>query len=320
MKKRRDKLPLTALRAFEAAARNRGLKVACEELHLTPGAISQQVRELEQRLEVQLFDRSFGRYELTPLGQLLVSRLTRCFDDLEQAVAEVQARADPRRLRLKLAPTFAVRWFAPRLVSFFAHSPGVDLEVATLSTDTEVGFDDCDFLVRNGRPPWPELDSIFLFEDKLVAVCGPQLAAHLHEPSDLCGQTLLHSSLREENWSIWMRSAGLDAVCAERGARFPNAVLACEAAASGGGVAVTQWVYVEQDVKAGRLVLPFDHHASNGSGWYMANSRYRSDEKKIANFRAWLGGLVQEERRVSEEKLNTAQDISIEPRATLRPE
>jgi len=305
MKKRRDKLPLTALRAFEAAARNRGLKVACEELHLTPGAISQQVRELEQRLEVQLFDRSFGRYELTPMGQLLVSRLTRCFDDLEQAVAEVQARAEPRRLRLKLAPTFAVRWFAPRLVSFFSHSPGVDLEVVTLSTDTEVGFDDCDFLVRTGRPPWPEQDSILLFEDELVAVCSPRVAAHLHEPSDLRKQTLLHSSVREENWSIWMRSAGLDPACA---------------AAGGGGVAVTQWVYVEQDVKSGRLVLPFEHRASSGNGWYMVNSKYRSDEKKIADFRAWLGGLVQAERRAHEEKLNAPQDISIEPQACSRPE
>jgi len=83
MKKRRDKLPLTALRAFEAAARNRSLKMACEELHLTPGAVSQQVRELEQRLEVQLFDRTFGRYELTLLGKLLVMYFICCFDDLE---------------------------------------------------------------------------------------------------------------------------------------------------------------------------------------------------------------------------------------------
>jgi DNA-binding transcriptional LysR family regulator len=286
---------LTALRAFEAAARNRSLKMACEELHLTPGAVSQQVRELEQRLEVQLFDRTFGRYELTPLGQLLVKHLTRCFDDLEQAVAELQAHAEPRRLRLKLAPTFAVRWFAPRLVSFFSHSPGVDLEVATLSTDTEVGFEDCDFLVRVGTPPWPELDTLFLFKDELVPVCSPQLAAQLREPSDLHAQTLLHSSLREDTWTIWLRSAGLDPSWAEHGARFPNAALACEAAAGGSGIAMTQWAYVEQDLKTGRLVVPFEHHALTGNDYYMANSRYRSNEKKIANFRAWLSALVDAE-------------------------
>src|SRR5713101_9313311 len=150
MKKRRHMLPLTALRAFEAAARNGSLRLACEELHLTGGAVSQQVRELEQRLEVQLFDRTSGRYELTPRGEWLVKHLTRCFDDLEQAVAELQAQAEPRRLRLKLAPTFAVRWFAPRLVSFLSHSPGVELEVSTLSGDGGVGLDDCDFLVRRG--------------------------------------------------------------------------------------------------------------------------------------------------------------------------
>ena len=295
MKKRRDRLPLTALRAFEAAARNRSLKMACEELHLTPGAVSQQVRELEQRLEVQLFDRTFGRYELTPLGQLLLKHLTPCFDDLEQAVAELQAHAEPRRLRLKLAPTFAVRWFAPRLASFFLHSSGVDLEVATLSTDAEVGFDDCDFLVRVGKPPWPELDTILLFKDELVPVCSPQLAAQLREPSDLHVQNMLHSSLRENDWTIWLHSAGLDPSWAAHGARFPNAVLACEAAAGGSGIAVTQWLYVEQDLKTGRLVVPFEHHALTGNGYYMAKSKYRSNEKKIANFRAWLSGLVSAE-------------------------
>jgi len=292
MKRRRDKLPLTALRAFEAAGRNRSLKMACEELHLTPGAVSQQVRELEQRLDVQLFDRTGGRYELTPLGQVLVKHLTQCFDDMEQAVAELQARAEPRRLRLKLAPSFAVRWFAPRLASFFSHCQAVDLEIATLSADTEMSLDDCDFLVRVGVPPWPDVDTIFLFKDDLVPVCSPEVAAQLSAPSDLRAQTLLHSSVREDNWSIWLRSAGLDPVWAEHGARFPNAALACDAAACGGGIAMTQQAYVEQDLKTGRLVVAVEHHALTGNGYYMVNSKYRSDEKKIANFRAWLRGLV----------------------------
>ena len=292
MKKSRHTLPLTALRAFEAAARNRSLKMACDELHLTPGAVSQQVRELEQRLEVQLFDRTGGRYELTQLGQLLVNHLTRCFDDLERAVAELQSHAEPGRLRLKLAPTFAVRWFAPRLVSFFSHSPGIDLEVTTLSAASEVSFDDCDFLVRVGVPPWPEVDTIFLFKDALVPVCSPQLAPQLKGPSDLRAHTLLHSSVREDDWATWLRSAGLDPSWADHGARFPNAALACEAAAGGGGIAVTQRVYVEQDLKTGRLLAPFEHRALTGNGYYMTNSRYRSDEKKIANFRAWLQALV----------------------------
>ena len=291
MKKRRHKLPLTALRAFEGAARNGSLKLACEELHLTAGAVSQQVRELEQRLDVQLFDRTSGRYELTPLGELLVKQLTRCFDDLEQAVAELQARAEPRRLRLKLAPAFAERWFAPRLVSFFSHSLGVELEVAALSADTDVSAHDCDFLLRLGAPPWPDQDAIFLFRDELVPVCSLQLAAQLRVPSDLRKQTLLHSLLREDDWAIWLHSAGLDPSWAERGARFPNSALACEGAAGGGGIAMTQWAYVEHDLKVGRLVVPFEHHAVTGRGYYLANCKYRGCETKIANFRAWLQGL-----------------------------
>jgi len=295
MKKLRHKLPLTALRAFEAAGRNRGLKMACEELYLTPGAVSQQVRELEQRLEVQLFDRTSGRYELTPLGELLMKHLTRCFDDLEQAVAELQAHAEPRRLRLKLAPTFALRWFAPRIVSFLSQSPGVDLEVVTLSAGTEIGVDDCDLLVRLGAPPWPDQDAILVFRDELVPVCSPQFAAQLQVPSDLREHTLLHSLLREDSWQIWLQSAGFDPSLAQRGARFPNAALACEAAAGGAGIAMTQWAYVEHDLRIGRLVVPFAHHALTGKGYYITNCKFRTSETKIANFRAWLQHLLDAE-------------------------
>jgi len=304
LKKRRHMLPLTALRAFEAAARNGSLKLACEELHLTAGAVSQQVRELEQRLDVQLFDRTSGRYELTPLGDLLVKHLTGCFDGLEQAVAELQARAEPRRLRLKLTPTFAVRWFAPRLVSFLSHSPGVELEVSTLSGDGGVGLDDCDFLVRRGVPPWPDQDATFLFRDELVPVCGPQLTAQLRVPSDLREQTLLHSSLRENSWEIWLHSNDLDPVWARPGPRFPNAALACEAAAGGSGVAMMQRAYVEHDLKIGRLVIPFEHHALTGKGYYIVNCKYRSSETKIADFREWLHGLLSAERNQLDAPIN----------------
>ena len=316
MKKRRYKLPLTALRAFEAAARNCSLKRACEELHLTPGAVSQQVRELEQRLEVQLFDRTSGRYALTPLGDLLVKHLTRCFDDLEQAVAELQAQAEPRRLRLKFSPTFAVRWFAPRLVSFLSHTPGVDLEVATLSADSEMNVDDCDFLVRIGTPPWADQDAVFVFGDELVPVCSPQLAAQLRVPSDLRAYTLLHSLLREDSWAIWLDSAGVDPSWAQHGARFPNAALACEAAAGGGGIAMTQWAYIEHDLKVGRLVVPFEHHAVTGKGYYITNCKYRSSETKIANFRAWLQGVLDAERNRPPDSLSGPAPADAHERAT----
>lgn len=286
--KNRAKLPLTALRAFEVAARLRSIKQACIELSLTPGAISQQVRALEDRVGVQLFDRTSGRYDLTDIGEQLLSRLTHCFDDMEAAMQEVIAHAEPNRLRVKLAPTFAARWFAPRLVSFFSNNRVVDLEVTTIASSAPISFEQCDFLVQFGVAPWPDFDSILLFRDELVPVCSPEVARGLRKPEDLRNQTLLHSSFREHNWAQWLASAGVDTSLAATGPRFENGLLACEAAASGSGVAVMQLAYVEADLAQGRLVAPFDHHAVSENGYYMTSSKHRRAERKIQNFKKWI--------------------------------
>jgi DNA-binding transcriptional LysR family regulator len=289
---KRAQLPLTALRAFEVTARHRSLKLACAEMNLTPGAVSQQVRALEERLGVQLFDRTSGRYELTPIGARLLPRLTHCFDGMENAVQEVIDHTEPNRLRLKLAPTFAARWLAPRLEGFFAHNPGIDLEVATMASTSDLDFEHCDFLVQFGQPPWPDVDHILLFKDALVPVCAPKVAKSLRKLEDLAKQTLLHSAIWPNNWSQWLASAGLDLALASKGPKFPNALFASEAAASGAGVAVMQRVYVEADLAQGRLVTPFKHVSSSENGYYLVSSKYRSGERKIRDFRHWIKKLL----------------------------
>jgi LysR family glycine cleavage system transcriptional activator len=241
---------------------------------------------------VQLFDRSSGRYDLTPMGQRLVTKLTPCFDALEAAVSDATQDTEPHRLRLKLAPTFAARWLAPRLEGFFSHNPGIDLEVTTVASTSEILFEDCDFLVQFGVPPWPDFDEILLFGDDLIPVCSPQVARTIRKPGDLLKQTLLHSSFRPSNWSQWLVSAGLDPALALKGPKFPNALLASEAAASGVGIAVMQHVYVRNDIAQGRLVMPLTHHATSSAGYYMTSSKHRRKEQKIRDFSKWVRKLV----------------------------
>ncbi|MBG9390593.1 LysR substrate-binding domain-containing protein [Caenimonas aquaedulcis] len=290
---KRSQLPLTALRAFEVAARHRNLRAACEELSLTPGAVSQQVRVLEERLGVPLFDRTNGRYEPTDVGARLASRLTLSFNDLEGAVREVVDDAEPHRLRLKLAPTFATRWLAPRLESFFSHNRGIDLEIMSIASTSEITFEQCDFLVQFGTPPWPDLDEILLFHDELTVVCSPRVANSLKRPQDLAKQTLLHSSFRPDNWRQWFESAGLALAGANKGPKFPNALLASEAAISGAGVAVMQRAYVLNDLANGRLVEPLQHRARSPNGYYMTSSSRRRRERKIRDFSRWIRSLVE---------------------------
>jgi len=289
---KRTQLPLTALRAFEVAARHRSLRLACEEMNLTAGAISQQVRILEERLGVQLFDRTSGRYELTQIGSTLLPRLTQCFDDLDSAVQDVVAHTEPNRLRLKLAPTFTARWLAPRLESYLAHNPDVDLEVTTVASASEIDFDRCDFLVKFGRPPWSGVDHVLLFMDALVPVCSPKIAETLIRPEDLSRQTLLHSSFYPENWSKWLIAAGMDPSLGDRGPRFPNALSASEAAVNGAGVAVMQMAYVQADLAQGRLVAPFEQVFTSENGYYLASSTHRREERKIRDFRKWIEKLL----------------------------
>lgn len=290
--KNRGQLPLTALRAFEVTGRQRSLKLACQELHLTSGALSQQVRTLEDRIGVQLFDRANGRYELTPVGSKLLMRLTHSFDEIENALHDATIEAEPKRLRIKLAPTFAVRWLAPRFLSFFASNPGVDLEITTISSTTELTFDKCDFLVQFGAPPWTDLDSILLFHDELVPVCSPELARKLSSPTDLTQHVLLNSALREDSWPRWMRTCGMDTEYVYSSVLFPNAALACEAAASGSGIAITQLEYVRADLESGRLVAPFKQRCTSEKGYYMTSSRFRREEQKIRDFRNWINSLI----------------------------
>jgi LysR family transcriptional regulator, glycine cleavage system transcriptional activator len=290
--KQRGQLPLTALRAFEVAGRHRSLKQACAELNLTAGAISQQVRALEDRLGVPLFDRARRHYEPTVIGAQLLSRLTHCFDDMENAVREVISQAEPRKLRLRLDPTFAARWLAPRLANFFACNLALDLEVRTVTGSAEISFDQCDFHVRYGKAPWHDVDHILLFLDDRAPVCSPALARTLRCPEDLHKHTLLHSSLRPQYWSEWLTLAGVDASIASHGPVFPDALIACEAAANGSGVAVMQRVYVEPDIARGRLVMPFAQHLATGHGYYMVNQTHRRGERKIREFAEWVGSVV----------------------------
>jgi LysR family glycine cleavage system transcriptional activator len=289
---KRTLLPLTALRAFEVAARQSSLRKACAELGLTAGAVSQQVRALEKHVGVQLFDRTSGRYKLTTTGAQLAAKLTFCFDGLESALQQSMAHTEATRLRIKLAPTFAARWMAPRLESFFSHNPGVDLEVTAIASSDDMEFEQCDFLVRAGSPPWPDMDHILLFREVLVPVCSPSLGRRLSEPKDLIHHTLLHSAIRSDDWSQWLRSAGMDPAVGAKGPRFPNALLASEAAASGAGVAIMQEAYIQSDLAQGRLVAPLAHRATSKNGYYMTSIRQRRSERKIRNFSKWIRLVV----------------------------
>jgi len=290
-------LPLVALRAFEATGRHLSVKKAAENLCVTPGAVSQQIRVLETKLGVELFVRANGRLALTDDGRYLLLTLRESFAHIDRVVSEMVGRT--ATLRLRLLPTFAIRWFIPRMASFLGMHPGLEVEIATTSSIDELSLDGVDFTLRYGPGGWKDVESDHLFVDELVPVCAPSLATLLKRPADVLEQTLLcsmmHTRIRTDAWSMWLKSVGLEGASPSKQLRFENAALAYEAAIDGIGVALAQRTYIESDVANGRLIMPFRDTVQFPFSFYFICSSKKSNQRKFKQFRAWLGMQIPRE-------------------------
>jgi DNA-binding transcriptional LysR family regulator len=254
------------------------------------GAISQQLKQLETLLGVEITRKEGRNVRLTDVGQLLAQRTRDPFDSIEQAVEDAIARGrGTQKLRLKVMPTFAIRWLIPRLASLYAMSPNIDLEITTgasATVDTELGS--MDFVLRHGKGTWDGVASHRIFEDAYVPVCAPRVAAALRKPEDLLRLQLLHSLMIPSAWDAWFESAGVSGTPAQPGLTLANAALCYQAAIDGLGAAIAQLAYVQDDLSLGRLVRPFEHVAHTGLAYYMVCGECEIDRGPISQFRRWL--------------------------------
>lgn len=288
--------PLSALRAFEAAARLGRMTAAAEELSVTPGAISRQVRQLEQHLGVPLFDGSKARPTLTPAAHVLQPVLTHAFAHIADAVREV---SDPSRGALDVAcfSTFTVKWLIPRLFDFQAQHPGIEVRLRTTDASTEAGRTQGDLAITaaeatGARDTHREQR---LFTEHLGPVLSPELAQRvaLHQPADLADPALaplrLHTRTRRNAWAMWSAAAGATVpppTPAQAGPEFEHYYFTLEAAVRGLGIAVAPWHLVMDDVLAGRLVAPLGFVASGYD--YVMHRRTSGPLPRLDVFCDWL--------------------------------
>ncbi|MBC7943712.1 MAG: transcriptional regulator GcvA [Burkholderiales bacterium] len=312
-----DRLPpLNSLRAFEAAARHLSLKKAAEELHVSPGAISQQIRTLERDLGTQLFHRLTRALELTEAGRSCLPELRKGFDSLAKAVAKL--RPDDKRsvLTVSVAPAFAVKYLVPRLPRFAAVHPGVELRIsasldlidvlrhdpapATTAID-DLRAQDADLAIRFGTGSYAGCQVDELCSDWVTALCSPALLNGEHplrQPGDLRHHTLLHDNtvyLDEDqlDWAVWLQAAGVDDIDASRGPRFNHSSLALEAAADSMGVALSLPKLAAAELASGRLVTPFELRLPSRFAYYLVCSEANAGRPEIAIFRNWLLGEME---------------------------
>jgi LysR family transcriptional regulator, glycine cleavage system transcriptional activator len=258
--------PLNALRAFEAAARHLSFSRAADELHVTPAAISHQIRALEEELGVPLFRRLTRAVRLTEAGQAAYPALREAFERLHEAVERARGPASSGLLTVSVAPSFASEWLLPRLDRFRAAHPGLEVRLDPSPRLADFERDGVDVAIRYGSGRHPSFRVERLFADEVFPVCSRALAAGpppLRVPADLRGATLVHlddyamQGHYYPTWREWLLAAGVADIEPERGPRFTMANMSIQAAIAGLGVALASRVLVEDALAAGRLVRPF---------------------------------------------------------------
>ena len=290
---------LNALRAFEASARHQSFSLAAQELNVTPAAVGQLVRTLEDWLGSPLFVRSTsGRARLvtTEVAEQALPDIRAGLERLAVGLERLRSGSAGGVLTVTVSPAFAAKWLLPRMERFQAAWPETDLRLDTSLKPVDFVAQRIDVGVRYGRGQWPGLAAEKLMDEEVYPVCAPALlaTATLQAPGDLRGQVLIHdqsvdTSTGFASWQAWLRHAGVQGVPTDRGLRINNSAAVLQAAIDGQGVALARSVMAHDDLAAGRLVRLFPQvRLESALAYYVVYRPECIAQPKVAAFRDWL--------------------------------
>jgi LysR family glycine cleavage system transcriptional activator len=290
---------LSSLRAFEAAARHLSLTNAARELHVTPGALSHQIRGLEEFLGVQLFERKVRAIALTAAGKQLYPGLQTGFGHIREAVESLGAGTQPNVLVVSTSPGLTSKWLAPRLYRFAMAHPDVDVRISSSMANANFATDGIDLAVRNmplNPPPEPALEFQKMTDLTYIPVCTPRVLER-HGPANdaqaLTRLPLIHDeSLAARgaapNWSDWFKAAGVKNADLNRGLRFTSADHALDAAEEDAGVLLTHDIMAYDGLRTGRLVIPVRLSIAAGRTFQLVRMRGRKQTPAMKAFAEWI--------------------------------
>ncbi|WP_130408862.1 transcriptional regulator GcvA [Thalassococcus sp. S3] len=287
--------PLRALQAFEATARHLSISQAAAELGVTPGAVSHQIKTLEDWLGAALFHRLTRALRLTEAGEAALPLMTEGFDRLAAGTARMQAQTDSHLLTISVSPGFGSLWLVPRLDRFRRNHP--DIEVRLDGTDrlVDISKGEADVAIRYGMGGYSNVHCDRLFAMRATPVCSPGVLKQgkgLRSPSDLAEHTLLHVEWKEAegSWRTWLLAAGALDVDPYKGPRFTKEEMAVRAALDGEGVALIGDRMAADHLASGRLIRPFDADLSTPLvfAYFLLRPEDREDDPKISAFRKWI--------------------------------
>lgn len=293
--------PLSALRAFEAAARHQSAKLAAEELSVTPTAISHQIRQLEESLGIALFLRKPRRLLLTSQGRELQSVLQDAFDSIDDVVGRLRAAPARQAITLSTTPAIAVRWLLPWVCLLRETHPQLDLRIHASHQPVLLDGVTADMAIRYGDGRWPGLVAEKLLDNTFIPACSPML--NLHDQADLPRHTLIHFAPQHAvnlpvDWAAWQRRAQVPGLDVSAGLMFSDETHAISAAIDGQGIALMSRKLIADELERGRLVQPFGPEFE-GKPFYLVYPERRRNEPAVRAVRDWVmtlpGGLCRED-------------------------
>jgi LysR family glycine cleavage system transcriptional activator len=287
--------PLNAVRAFEAAARHGNFTRAADELSVTQGAVSHQVRSLEEWFGFPLFERHKREVRLTQKGETYLTFVRAMLNELHSVTQMVRGKTTEESLCISVPESFAVNWLIGRLKSFTDQYP--DLEVRLTSQNQiddqgkivgEEGSHWVNLRIRYGRAKWPGLRVTKLFDEQIFPVCSPDIAKDgLPQLGDLANHTLIHDDM-QMSWSSWLRSVGEEHVVLGPGPSFSHSHMALQAAENGLGIALARGVLAHDYLARGALVRPFEASVPAEHGYYLLCQERMANLPKIQAFKTWI--------------------------------
>jgi LysR family glycine cleavage system transcriptional activator len=288
--------PLKSLQTFEVAARNLSFANAAEELCVTPAAVSQQIKQLENYLGITLFHRMKQSVYLTDEAAAVLPMISESFDKLEDAVIRLAREQWAGRLTVSSVPTFSIKWLVHNLADFSRQYPDIDVRLDASMEFRDFQSDGIDVSIRFGLGNYPGLHVTRIFGEEFILVCSPSLLVgenSLKNPKDIAHHRLLHvdwGGLNSESkeWDAWTKAAGVAGIDLTRGPRFTFENMAIEAAVNGDGVALVSYYAVIEELNSGRLVKPFDIKVESELAYWLVCPHAHLHRKKVKSFCDWL--------------------------------
>ncbi len=282
--------PLNALRAFEAAGRHGSFTKAAEELHVTHGAVSRHVAQLESWLHVPLFHRSASQVRLTSAGTRYLAEITAALDRVAVASMDLRQQAAPTTLRVNAPPTFAMRWLIPRMSLFQRRQPDIEIRLTTATTPMNFEQGGYDLAIRGSIAPVAGCRSVPFMTEIIMPVCHCELRERLRLDSveDLANHVLIHYTTEPVRWDDWLRQAGAGGLRAASSLHFEQMYFALQAATEGLGVVLVPLFLVIDDVLAGRLCLPLGLLNARRRTYYANTPATTPLSPAVSAFQDWL--------------------------------